>query len=185
MVKRFEPSRDREVIVALDVRLVRGEAWGTPPDASAVESLFVVAASLARSLGLERVPFGVAAAGYTGGGYRIAWLPVAEGPGQAARAFDLLARVASDPLARFSDVLGLVRRSAKPGSTVVVVTGRDPSTYLAELRRLERTGSQTLVIACGPDGVADAGRARAAGLAARSARLDGPWQTAGHLVMGR
>ena len=97
VVKRFEPSRDREVIIALDVRLTAGEAWGTPPDVGAVESLFVVAASLARSLGLERVPFGVAAAGFQGGGYRIAWLPVAEGPGQAARAFDLLARVCLRP----------------------------------------------------------------------------------------
>ncbi len=185
VVKRFEPSRDREVIIALDVRLEPGEAWGTPPDVGAVESLFVVGASLARSLGLERVPFGMAAAGFQGGGYRVAWLPVAEGPGQAARAFDLLARVSSDPLAPFSDVLGRVALFARPGTTVVVVTGRDPSTYLAELHRLERSGCQTLVVACGRDGVADAARARAAGLAARSARLDGPWRTASHLVMGR
>jgi uncharacterized protein (DUF58 family) len=185
VVKRFEPSRDREVIVALDVRLTAVEAWGTPPDASAVESLFVVAASLARSLGLERVPFGVATAGFQGGGYRIAWLPVAEGPAQAARAFDLLARAASDPLAPFSDVVRWVARFAKAGSTVVVVTGRDPTTYVADLHRLERSGCQTLILACGPDGVEDAARARGAGLAARSARLDGPWQTAGHLVMGR
>ena len=115
VVKRFEPSRDREVIVALDVRLVAGEAWGTPPSLSAVGSLFVVAASLARSLGLDRVPFGVAAAGYQGGGYRVAWLPVAEGPGQAGRAFDLLARVSSDPLTPFRDVLRWVGRFAKPG----------------------------------------------------------------------
>ncbi len=185
VVKRFEPSRDREVILALDVRLVAGEAWGTPPEVRAVESLFVVVASLARSLGLERVPFGVAAAGYEGGGYRIAWLPVAEGPGQAGRAFDLLARVAADPLAPFSDVLAWVGRFAKTGSTVVVVTGRDPSTYLDALHRLERTGCQTVVMACGPEGAADARRARAAGITARSARLDGPWQTAGQLVMGR
>ena len=125
---------------------------GTPPDASAVESLFVVAASLARSLGLERVPFGVATAGLQGGGYRIAWLPVAEGPGQAARAFDLLARAASDPLAPFSDVVRWVARFARAGSTVVVVTGRDPTTYVADLHRLERSGCQTLVLACGPDG---------------------------------
>ena len=112
------------MIIAVDVRLTAGEAWGTPPDVSAVESLFVVAASLARSLGLERVPFGLASAGLQGGGYRIAWLPVAEGPGQAARAFDLLARAASDPLAPFGDVVRWVGRFAKPGSTVVVVTGR-------------------------------------------------------------
>ena len=40
-----------------------------------------------------------------------------------------------------------------------------------------------VVVACGPHGAADAGRARAAGLAARTARLDGPWRTATHLAM--
>ncbi len=37
--------------------------------------------------------------------------------------------------------------------------------------------------AAGRGGVADAARARAAGLTARSARLDGPWRTASHLAV--
>jgi hypothetical protein len=39
------------------------------------------------------------------------------------------------------------------------------------------------VVACGRDGRADAGRARRFGLAARSVRLDGSWQTADALAV--
>ena len=80
-------------------------------------------------------------------------------------------------------MLGMVLRVVRPGTTVVVVTARDPSPYVAWLRRLERSGCRVVVVACGPAGVADAGRVRDAGLAARSARLDGPWQTARHLAV--
>jgi hypothetical protein len=38
-----------------------------------------------------------------------------------------------------------------------------------------------VVLACGPNATTDAAQARAAGLTARVGRLDGPWQTAGHL----
>jgi hypothetical protein len=61
---------------------------------------------------------------------------------------------------------------------VVVLTARSATPYLAWLRRIERAGCRVLVVACGPDGAADAGGARRLGLAARSVRLDGPWRTA-------
>lgn len=183
IVKRFEPSRDREVLLALDVQTATGPAWETAWDADEVESLFVVAASLARSLALERAAFGLAAAGYHGAESRFAHLPVSEAPGQLERVFDLLARLSSHPSAPFDRLLGMVLRVVRPGTTVVVLTARDPSPYLAWLRRIERAGCRVVVVACGPDGLADAGRARQVGLVARSARLDGPWQTAANLAV--
>jgi ABC-type sugar transport system substrate-binding protein len=77
----------------------------------------------------------------------------------------------------------MILRVVRHGTTVVVVTARDPSPYVAHLRRLERAGCPVVVVACGPAGAADAARARAAGLAARTARLDGPWRTAARLAM--
>lgn len=183
VVKRFEPSRDREVLLALDVQTGAGPHIETAYDIEEVESLFVVAASLVRSLALERAAFGMAAAGYHGAESRYAYVPVSEAPGQAERIFDLLARLSSQPSAPFESLIGRVLRVIRAGTTVVVVTARDPSPYLAHLRRIERAGCPVVVIACGPAGAADAGRARAAGLAARSARLDGPWRTAAHLAM--
>jgi uncharacterized protein (DUF58 family) len=183
VVKRFEPSRDREVLLALDVQTAIGPSWETTFDADEVESLFVVAASLARSLALERAAFGLAAAGYHHAESRFAHLPVSEAPGQLERVFDLLARLSSHPSAPFERLLGMLLRVVRPGTTVVVITARDPSPYLAWLRRMERAGCRVVVVACGPDRVADAGRARRVGLAARSARLDGPWQTAANLTV--
>jgi len=183
VVKRFEPSRDREVLLALDVQTAAGPVPGSAFDDEEVESLFVVAASLARSLADERAAFGLAAAGYHGAESRYAYLPVSEAPGQAERVFDLLARLSSQPSGPFEHLLGMILRVVRHGTTVVVVTARDPSPYVAHLRRLERAGCPVVVVACGPAGAADAGRARAAGMAARSARLDGPWRTAARLAM--
>ena len=72
MTKRFEPSREREVLIALDVQTIDGPAWEAGFGSDDVESLYVVAGSLARTLGNRRVAFGLMAAGYTGAETRIA-----------------------------------------------------------------------------------------------------------------
>jgi uncharacterized protein (DUF58 family) len=177
VVKVFEPSRDREVLIALDVQTHAGRAWETTLDDSEVESLFVVAASIARSLAHEHASFGLAAAGYHGAESRFAMLPPSEAPGQIERVLDLLARLSSHPSADVDRLLAAIVRTVRPGTTVVVVTARDPSPFLGHLRRLERTGCPVVVVACGRNAEADAARARGAGLAARVAQLDGPWQT--------
>ena len=185
VTKRFEPSRDREVLIALDVQTDHGPAWEVAFDEEAVESLYVVAASLARSLAAEHAAFGIAAAGYSGAETRLAHIPISAAPGQAERVFDLLARLSTHPSAPFERLLVFVHRSARPGTTVIVLTARDPAPFAGHLRRIERAGSQVLVVACGKRAGEDAGSARAAGFTARSARLDGPWRTAGHLVVAR
>src|SRR5437667_8449990 len=183
VVKRFEPSRDREVLLALDVQTAAGPVPGSAFDDEEVESLFVVAASLARSLADERAAFGLAAAGYHGAESRYAYLPVSEAPGPAERVFDLLARLSSHPSAPFERLLATIARVLRPGTTILVVTARDPARYLGHLRRLEQSGCPVVVLACGPNADRDAAHARAAGLAARTARLDGPWRSAGRLVV--
>jgi len=192
VVKRFEPSRDRDVLIALDVEAGRPSirALGVEPppavldqsDDDRSEALFVIAASLARSLARERAAFGLAAASYHGAASRFAHVAVSEAPGQVERVMDLLARLAPEPSAPFERLIGRLLRTVRPGTTIVVLTGRDPSGYLRHLLRLERAGCPVLVVACGPTAVADAGRARAAGFVARSARLDGPWRTATGLM---
>ncbi|HEX3427387.1 MAG TPA: hypothetical protein VHS36_01145, partial [Candidatus Limnocylindrales bacterium] len=114
---------------------------------------------------------------------RLAWLPVSEAPGQAERVFDLLARLSSHPSAPFEHLLGAIRRDVRPGATILVVSSRDPSPYLRHLRRLAQAGWPVVFIGAGRDAAADVGRARLAGLAARTARLDGPWRTATGLAV--
>ena len=183
MTKRFEPSRDREVLIALDVQTDHGPAWEIAFDAEAVESIIVVAASLARTLAAERAAFGVVAAGYTGAESRFARLGLSAAPGQLERVLDLLARLSSHASAPFERLLDLVHRTTRPGTTVVVVTARDPRPFFRRLRALQRAGCDVVVLACGPTGAADAARVRAAGLVGRSASLDGPWRTASRLAV--
>jgi uncharacterized protein (DUF58 family) len=185
VTKRFEPSREREFLIALDVQTDHGPAWDVTFDDDAVEGLYVVAASIARSLAVERAAFGIAAAGYSGAETRLAHVPISAAPGQAERVLDLLARLSSHASAPFERLLVFVHRVARPGTTVLVVTARDPSPFAAHLRRIERSGCRVVVVACGSGAADDAARARASGFAARSARLDGPWRTADQLLVAQ
>jgi uncharacterized protein (DUF58 family) len=182
VTKRFEPSRDREVLIALDVQTEHGPSWDLSFADEDIESLYVVAASIARSLAVERTAFGLAAAGYTGAETRFAHVPISTAPGQVERVLDLIARLSSHPSAPFERLLVLVQQIARPGSTVLVLTARDPGPFIPRLRRIERRGCQIVLVACGHRAGADAARARSAGFAARAVRLDGPWRTAERLV---
>jgi uncharacterized protein (DUF58 family) len=183
VTKRFEPSRDREVLIALDVQTEHGPSWDLAFIDDDVEGLYVVAASIARALAIERTAFGLAAAGYTGVATRFAHVPISTATGQAERVLDMLARLSSQPSAPFERLLVMVQKVARSGSTVLVLTARDPTPFVARLRRIERMGCRVVVVACGRAAAADAGRARAAGFASRAVRLDGPWQTAERLVV--
>jgi uncharacterized protein (DUF58 family) len=183
VTKRFEPSRDREVLIALDIQTSPGPSWSVDYDTDVVEMLYVTAASIGRSMLGGGAAVGLAAAGYTGVASRFARLPVASAPGQTGRLLDLLARLSAHPSAPFERLLGVVARTVRPGTTVLVLTTRDPATYLTSLRGVKRQGATVLVVTCGPDGPANAARARRAGLAARCVRLDGPWRTAERLAV--
>jgi uncharacterized protein (DUF58 family) len=178
VTKRFEPSRDREVLIVLDVQTEHGPAWDLSFQIDDVEALYVVAASIARALATERAAFGIAAAGFSNAETRFATVPISSASGQAERVLDLLARLSNHASASFERLLALVRRIARPGTTLLVVTARDPTPFAGWFRRLEQGGCRIVVVACGRDAVGDAARARAAGFRARAARLNGPWQTA-------
>jgi uncharacterized protein (DUF58 family) len=183
MVKRFEPSRDREVLVALDVQTSDGPAWDLGLTDDEVESLYVVAASITRALARRRVAFGLLAAGYTGAETRVAQVPVSSAPGQAERILDLLARLSSHASMPFERLLSVATRSVRPGSTVLVLTARDPRPFATAMRRLERHGAHVVVVACGRQAGQEAARARSLGFTARRAIMDAHWRDAERLVI--
>jgi uncharacterized protein (DUF58 family) len=185
VVKRFEPSRDREVLIALDVQAADGPAWETGWADDDVERVYCIAASLARMLAGRRVAFGILAAGYTGAETRIASVPVTSAPGQAERVLDLLARLSGHASMPFERLLVVAARTVRPGTTVLVLTARDPRPFVPSLRRLERAGAEVVVIAAGRQPERDAARAREAGISARRAVLDAHWRTAERLVIAR
>lgn len=183
MLKRFEPSRDRELVVALDVQTSDGPAWELGLTDDDVEDLYVVAASIVRQLARRRVSFGFLAAGYTGAETRIARVPVSSSAGQAERVLDLLARLSAHASMPFDRLLAVAARSARPGSTVLVLTARDPRPLATSLRRIERRGAHVVVVACGRQADRGAAQARALGLTARRAVMDAHWRTAERLVI--
>ncbi len=133
MTKRFEPSRDREVLIALDVQTSDGPAWEPRPRPTTRSSRCTSwRRPIARALARRRVAFGLTAAGYTGAETRIAQVPVSSAPGQAERVLDLLARLSSHASMPFERLLASRRaRTVRPGSTVLVLTARDPRPFAA------------------------------------------------------
>ena len=186
MTKRFEPSREREVLIALDVQTIDGPTWEAGFGSDDVESLYVVAGSLARALANRRVAFGLMAAGYTGAeSPDRAASPVSSAPGQVQRVLDLLARLSAHASAPYERLLLLVARTIRPGTTVLVLTARDPRPFASALRRLEHAGAEVVVITAGPEAQREAARARSLGFSARRATMDRHWRTAERLVVSR
>ena len=183
VVKRFDPAREREVLLALDIQTHPGPAWVASYDDDLVEGLCMTAASIARQLRAEGVAFGLAVAAYSGTQRSVAYLAPSEAVGQLERTLDVLARLSSFPSAPFERLLGGLPRSLRPGATVLVLTARDPGPYGRPLVRLARLGYLVTVLAYGDGAEHAAGGRLSGGIRVRRARLDGPWSTAASLVI--
>jgi uncharacterized protein (DUF58 family) len=185
VVKRFDPAREREVLLALDIQTVPGPAWSATFDDELVEGLCVAAASIVRQLRSEGAAFGLAVAAYAGARRSIAYLAPSESAAQLERSLDLLARLSSFPSAPFERLLTGLPRNLRPGATVIVLTGRDPGAFLAPIRRLARLGYQVSVLLHGAraEGAAPGRRHMAGGVPVRVARLDAAWSVATGLTI--
>ncbi len=186
MTKRFEPSRDRDLLLVIDLEspTSRYENRGDLGDEDeAAESLIVLAASIVRALGERHAALGLAAAGYSGVTSRLAYLPVSHAPGQMERGLDLLARLSPEPSAPFEHVAALVGRVATEATSVFVLTARDSRLLIRPLRALQRRGLAVRVLAAGSTGPSAASRARGAGIPADVLDLDGPWRSASQMIL--
>ena len=184
MTKRFEPSRDRDLLLVVDLQspTSRFDSWDLDDDEPA-EALIVIAASIVRSLGERHAAFGVAAAGYSSATSRLAYLPVSHAPGQMERGLDLLARLSAEPSAPFERLTSLVGRVVTESTSVVVLTARDSRELLRPLRALQRRGLAVRLLTAGSAGPGAADRARGAGIPAEVLDLDGPWKTASRVTV--
>lgn len=183
LVKRFDPSRERAILLALDLQTLDGPAWQPTYDDDRVEELCVVAGSLARALRADGAAVGLAVAGYAGSPRPVAVLAPSEAAEQVGRILDVLARLSPFPSATFERLLGSLPRSLRPGAEIIVLTARDPGPYLGAMRRIRSIGFGVTLLGVGPRGGFATGRARSAGLAARSVRLDGSWADAAGLLV--
>jgi uncharacterized protein (DUF58 family) len=180
VVKRFDPARERDVVIVLDVDTQPADQ-ATPrgsdieAEHDRFEELCIVAASLARRFEADGAACGLAAANFTGG-RRIAFAAPSSAAGQSGRLGDLLARLGDDPSAPFPALLSGMTRLARPGTQLVMVSARDPRPSLAAARGLARSGFGIELVALGEAGPAHARVARGVGIPARAVRLDGGWR---------
>jgi uncharacterized protein (DUF58 family) len=182
VTKRFDPARERDVMLALDIQGTARRVT-TLGEEDVLESLCVVAASLARAWDAGGSAFGIAAAGFTGTVRPFGYLAPSEAAGQLGRVLDVLARLSSVPSASFETLLSTIARLVRPGTTIAVLSARPPEPMLPVLRRLAILGFPILFVAFGADADRNAAVARSAGIAARLATLDGPWRTATELAI--
>ncbi|MDA8203633.1 MAG: DUF58 domain-containing protein [Chloroflexi bacterium] len=181
--KRFDPSRTRDVLIALDVQTVAGPHWALHFDEDVLESLIVAALSLARHAVADGAAVGLAAAGYTASLRRLVFLPPRGGEDQLATIADFLGRLSEVPSAPFEHLLASLPPRLVPGTTIVVLSGRDPAPFGALLRRLDDTGYPVEFVAMGADAESAIARVRAFGLGARRATLTPDWRTGNALVL--
>ena len=179
--RRYEPARNRQVLIALDVQTIDGPFWEMSWDDDAFEGLCVTAASIARHLLAEGAAVGLAAAGFSGTAQRIAYLAPQAATGQLTRCTDLLARIGPVSSGPYASLLTWLPRRLAPGAEILAVSARDPSSFLPVLRRLRASGYAAQVLAHGDGASAAVQMARGAGIPARSARLTPDWQHA-HVV---
>ena len=81
------------------------------------------------------------------------------------------------------ELLTTLARLVRPGTTIAVVSAREPTAFLPALRRLARGGFPTLFVGYGPDAERNAALARRAGISARVADLKGGWRSSRQLVL--
>ena len=185
VVRRYEPGRHHELLLALDLDTGGVFRAAAPPsDEAVVEELCIAAASIVRRLRDDGAAVGLAAAAWSGSRRALAFVAPSASHAQLGRCLDVLAQLTPHPSAPFERLVTTVVRQVRPGTRIVVLTARDTSPYLASLRRAAQAGFPVEVVTLGAAGAAGTRRARAAGLEARSAALDGPWQTARTLVVG-
>lgn len=181
VVKRFDPARERDVVIVLDIE-TRADDWrrSTAADreqeADRLEELCIVAASLARRFEQEGAACGLAAAAFSGSARRIVFAAPSGAAGQSGHISDMLARLGPFPSATFGALLGGMARLVRPGTQLVVLTVRDPRPWLAGARRLTRSGFAVEVLTLGGAAAEHARAARQVGIAARAVRLDAAWR---------
>ncbi|HEY3522836.1 MAG TPA: DUF58 domain-containing protein [Candidatus Limnocylindrales bacterium] len=183
VVKRFDPAREREVLLVLDIQTVEGPVWRVAFEEDRAEELCVAAASIAARLVDDGASVGLAVAAHAASLRRIAFLPPSEAPDQIGRILDTLARLSPFPSASFEQLAANASRYLRPGVPIAVLTARDPQRLAPSLRRLDRRGFRASVLTLGP--IAEGGRSglRRMGIASRSLSVDGGWRSPERVVV--
>ena len=181
--RRYDPGREEQLILALDVQTVAGPHWLLHYDDDLLETLCTTAMSLARSVIAGGVACGLAANGLTLRPARTLNVAPSAAPSQVARIADDLAALSPFASVPFNTLLDTIAQRAPMGVTVMALSAQDPIPFVPTLRRLAATGRAVQMVTVGADAAASAGRSRAAGVPTAVADLAPDWRTADALTL--
>jgi uncharacterized protein (DUF58 family) len=176
--RRYDPAREREVLIAVDMQTMPGPSWMLNWDDDLVEGLCIAALSLARAFVGDGIAAGLAVNAFSDRPQRTVFVPPSAAAGQLAAMADLLADVSPYASVPFERLLTDVARRAPLGCSVIALSSRDPVDIVPTLRRLRAQGFAVTVAAFGPDAARSSTRARSLGLPSAGYRLDPDWRTA-------
>ncbi|HEU4672070.1 MAG TPA: DUF58 domain-containing protein [Candidatus Limnocylindrales bacterium] len=183
VVKRFDPARERDVLLVLDIQTGGGPPGSLTFEEDLAEELCVAAGSIAARLLADGAAVGLAVAAYAASLRRIAFLAPSEARDQLGRILDTLARLSPFPSASFEQLAANAARFLRPGVSIVVLTARDPRPLAPVLRRLDRSGFRATVLTLGAGAEAGRPALRGASVASRTLRVDGGWRTPERVVV--
>jgi uncharacterized protein (DUF58 family) len=181
--RRFDPGREREALIAVDMQTVEGPYWEMIYDDDLAEGLCVAAASLARRLLTDGIAVGLAVNAYSGRPHRTLHVPMGAGSGQLERLADGLAGISPFASVPFGTLLAELPRRAPAGAGLFVLSARDPAHFGTALRRLVRSGFGVSLAAYGSAAPEHVARARALGIDAALLSLDPDWRSADALAL--
>jgi uncharacterized protein (DUF58 family) len=176
--RRYDPAREREVLLAVDMQTLPGPSWMLNWDDDLVEGLCVAALSLARSWVAEGIAVGLAVNAFSDRPQRTVFLAPSAAAGQIAAIADLLADVSPFASQPFEALLSGVVRRAPLGCSIVALSSRDPVEFVPILRRLAAQGYRVSHASFGPEAGRSSARARALGVSSGAYRLHPDWRTA-------
>ena len=176
--RRYDPGRERQVLLALDMQTMPEAWWMLNWDDDLVEGLCVATLSLTRAFLLDGTAVGLAVNAFSDRPQRTVDLPSAAAFSQVGLIADLLADLSPYVSVPFEQLLADLTRRAPSGCSVVAISARDPIEFAPVLRRLNAQGYVASHAAFGPDAERWSARARAFGLRSVGYRLEPDWQTA-------
>lgn len=178
VTRRYDPEREREVLIAVDMQTMPGVSWMLNWDDDLVEGLCVAALSLARTFVGDGIAAGLAVNAFSDRPQRTVFVPPSAAAGQLAAMADLLADVSPYASVPFERLLADVAHRTPLGSSVIALSSRDPVEFVPTLRRLRAQGYAVTLAAFGPDAGRWSARARSLGVSSAGYRLDPDWRTA-------
>ena len=140
MSRRYDPAREPDVLIAVDMQTRPGDWWMLNWDDDLVEGLCVAALSFARSFIGDGIAVGLAINAYSDRPQRTVYCRPARLPDRSRRWPTGSRMSARSPRCRSSGCSPMSRAGRRSGCSIMALSGRDPVGFLPTLRRLRAQG---------------------------------------------